>query len=169
MQGNAECRHVASGARNVMTADNGLACPHWARGTGVIFARTRPRICNNSADLATRTQESSGQDLSFLLQFTFVILRSEGKGEYSIPHDITDWIRWKSFTFQRKIWNVNSPDSISIYLEEAPPRRSENYIVDFFSWTLTIHNMYIPIRTNAITTPIRKLWLWINWKPKKYH
>ena len=103
--------------------------PHWARGTGVIFARTRPRIRTNSAqtDLATRTQESSGQDLSFLLQFTFVILRSEGKGEYYIPHDITDWIRWKSFTFQRKIWNVNSPDSISIYLEKAPPRRSENY------------------------------------------
>ena len=121
--------------------------PYWARGTGVIFARTRPRIRirTNSAqtDLATRTQESSGQDLSFLLQFTFVILRSEGKGEYSIPHDSTDWIRWKSFTFQRKIWNVNSPDSISIYLEKAPPRRSENYRADFFSWTLTIHNIHI--------------------------
>ena len=162
MQCNAECRHVASGARNVMTADNSQACPHCDRGTGVIFARTRPRIRHtDSGKLRSRSQLSSSN------YFCDMAERGQGRIFFSSR---CYWIRWKSFTFQRKIWNVNSPDSISIYLEEAPPRRSD-YRVDFSSWTLTqtVFNMHVRYLIDTSTAHTLKLWMWINWTPKKYH
>ena len=69
-------------------------------------AQNSHKLCTNSLLATDLGKLRSRSQLSFSIYIC--VMADPGQGRIFF-YSRCYWIRWKSFTFQRKIWNVNSP------------------------------------------------------------